>query len=79
MTFYIKRNCNHCFSSKNGTATILPDGKTIKYIPNIGWSGIDSITYKITDQYGQFSTAIWQISVNAVASVGCAVVVPGCI
>lgn len=63
----------------NGTATILPDGKTIKYIPNIGWSGIDSITYKITDQYGQFSTAIWQISVNAVASVGCAVVVPGCI
>ena len=58
----------------NGVATVLADGKTLKYIPNTNWFGNDTITYKITDANAQESTAVWHITVTAVPAVSCSAV-----
>ena len=63
----------------NGTAVVLADGKTIRYTPNTGYTGIDSIGYTITDAYSQTSTATWQISVNPTESVACSIVTAQCV
>ena len=60
----------------NGVATVLADGKTLKYIPNTNWFGNDTITYKITDANAQESTAVWHITVTAVPAVSCSTVTP---
>jgi hypothetical protein len=54
--------------ASNGTATIEPDGKTIKYIPNSGFVGIEDFSYIITDTDSNTSTAVITIDVQAVIS-----------
>jgi hypothetical protein len=63
----------------NGTAVVLADGKTIRYTPNTGYTGIDSIGYTITDAYSQTSSATWQVSVNPTESVACSIVTAQCV
>ena len=60
----------------NGVATVLADGKTLKYIPNTNWFGNDTITYKITDANLQESTAVWHITVTDTPVVSCSTVTP---
>lgn len=60
----------------NGSATILGDGKTIRYTPNAAFVGSDSIIYKITDQQGATSSATLTIVVNPAASSACSTVTP---
>ncbi|MEV7974224.1 Ig-like domain-containing protein [Cellulomonas sp. NPDC089187] len=36
----------------NGTATVNPDG-TITYTPEPGWTGTDTFTYRVKDEWGQ--------------------------
>src|SRR5690606_6186051 len=63
-------------NGSNGTATVLADGKTLKYIPNTNWFGNDTITYKITDANLQESTAVWHITVTDTPVVSCSTVTP---
>ena len=56
----------------NGTATLNPDG-TITYVPNTGFTGTETITYTITDEQGQTSTATIVITVGAPPADGPAV------
>lgn len=58
----------------NGTCIVLGDGKTLKYTPNTGFSGVDVVTYRITDTNGATSTTTWTITVNPAISVSCSVV-----
>ena len=52
----------------NGTATIEGDNKTIKYIPNEGFIGVDDFDYTITDPNSNTSTATVSITVQEVIS-----------
>lgn len=52
----------------NGTATIESDNKTIKYIPNEGFIGVDDFDYTITDPNSNTSTATVSITVQEVIS-----------
>ena len=47
----------------NGTVDILPDG-SIRYTPQAGFIGTDTITYVITDGHGGFAIASVRISVE---------------
>ena len=49
----------------NGTATVEGDGKTIKYIPNAGFVGVDDFDYTINDG-DSTSTATVSVTVEAV-------------
>jgi hypothetical protein len=49
----------------NGTATIESDNKTIKYIPNAGFVGVDDFNYTINDG-DSTSTATVSVTVEAV-------------
>ncbi len=51
---------------ENGTATINPDG-TISYTPNADFSGVDIITYTISDGQGGSATAIVEVTVRTPA------------
>jgi len=50
----------------HGTVTMKPDG-TYTYTPASGWSGPDSFTYTITDQYGNTDTATVRIVIDPLA------------
>jgi len=52
----------------NGTATVEPDGITIKYIPNSGFFGVEDFGYTITDPLSVTSSAIITITVKQVLS-----------
>lgn len=52
----------------NGTATIEGDNKTIKYIPDEGFIGVDDFDYTITDPNSNASTATVTIDVQEVVS-----------
>lgn len=60
----------------NGTAIVLGDNKTLKYTPDAGWTGTETIGYTLTDTNGNTSTANWVIIVNAVAPASCYTIVP---
>lgn len=60
----------------NGVCTVLADGKTLKYTPNNGFSGIDAIIYQITDASGQTSSSTWTVTVNTQLSASCSTVTP---
>ncbi|WP_210188456.1 Ig-like domain-containing protein [Methylobacterium sp. 174MFSha1.1] len=49
----------------NGTVAINPDG-TLRYTPNVDYSGVDTVVYRVSDGQGGLSTAIVNVSVNAV-------------
>lgn len=49
--------------SANGTATV--SGTTIRYTPNEGYAGADSLTYRITDGFGGSDTATVNLTVLA--------------
>lgn len=55
----------------NGVAVVLGDDKTLKYTPNSGWTGTETIGYTLTDTNGNTSVANWIIIVNAVAPASC--------
>ena len=50
-------------SATNGTAVIQSDG-TIKYTPNTNYSGVDTITYTISDGRGGTSSSTVTVTVN---------------
>ena len=52
----------------NGTATVEPDGKTIKYIPNTGFTGIEDFGYTITDTNLDTASAVVIVDVQEVIS-----------
>ncbi len=52
----------------NGIATIEADNKTIKYVPTLGFSGVEDFNYTITDTLGATSTATITIQVEKVLS-----------
>lgn len=52
----------------NGTATVQPDGKTIKYIPNTGFTGIEDFGYTITDTNLDTASAVVIVDVQEVIS-----------
>lgn len=52
----------------NGIATIESDNKTIKYIPTIGFIGIEDFDYTITDTNSNTSTATVTIDIQKVIS-----------
>lgn len=58
----------------NGTATVLGDGKTLSYEPDTDFVGNDTVTYRITDANGNYSEAVWYITVTATPSVSCSTV-----
>ncbi len=49
-------------AAQNGTVTINPNG-TIRYVPNAGFNGTDTITYTISDGQGGTSTATVTVAV----------------
>lgn len=52
--------------ASNGTATVEGDGKTIKYIPNEGFIGVEDFGYTITDTDTNTATATVTIDVQEV-------------
>lgn len=50
---------------QNGTLVINPDGSYV-YTPKAGFTGVDTATYTITDEFGQTETATLTISVDLV-------------
>ncbi|TNF68313.1 MAG: tandem-95 repeat protein, partial [Gammaproteobacteria bacterium] len=48
---------------KHGVVTINPDG-SIKYIPDVNYSGLDSFSYAVSDGNGGFNVGEVNISVN---------------
>jgi CshA-type fibril repeat protein len=51
-------------SATNGSLIINPDN-TISYVPNIGFTGTDTVTYTISDGNGGTATATASVFVNA--------------
>ncbi|GAB2979100.1 Ig-like domain-containing protein [Frigoribacterium salinisoli] len=51
---------------QHGTATLSPDG-TLDYVPAAGWSGGDTIGYRVTDASGGTATATVTLTVRPVA------------
>lgn len=52
--------------SSGGSATVAPDGKTIRYTPRVGFSGNETFTYTIRDGHGGQDTAT--VTVNVLGS-----------
>ena len=52
-------------TAPNGTVTILPDG-TVRYTPNPGFFGTDTLTYTISDGKGGFATSTAAVVVTRV-------------
>ncbi len=48
----------------HGRAVINRLDNTIQYLPDVGFAGIDSFTYTITDDKGQYDTATIQVGVG---------------
>jgi VCBS repeat-containing protein len=53
-------------SANHGLAYIPAGGLTIRYIPDLDYSGSDSFEYTVTDGHGTSSTATVTLTVNAV-------------
>jgi len=51
----------------HGTLTIGADG-AFTYVPELGWSGTDAVTYTVTDTEGRTSAATLTITVRALVS-----------
>ena len=51
---------------RHGTATLAPDG-TFDYVPAAGWSGDDTVAYRVTDASGGTATATVTVTVRPVA------------
>lgn len=58
----------------NGSATVQGDNKSIKYIPDTDWTGVETIGYTVTDQYGQTSNATITIVVNPAIPATCNII-----
>lgn len=65
--FYPDVTVTIAVAPSNGTATIEPDNKTIKYIPNEGFIGVDDFDYTINDG-DSTSTATVSVTVQEVIS-----------
>jgi large repetitive protein len=52
----------------HGTATIRPDGQ-IRYTPDHGWTGVDTFTYRVSDQHGGTATGTVTVTVTGAAPV----------
>ncbi len=52
--------------ASNGTTNVNLSTGEIKYTPDLDWNGLDFFTYQISDDNGDFDTAIVNISVNEV-------------
>jgi len=65
--FYPDVTVTIAVAPSNGTATVEPDNKTIKYIPNEGFIGVDDFDYTINDG-DSTSTATVSVTVQEVIS-----------
>ena len=52
--------------SNGGTATIAPDGKSIRYTPASNFNGSESFSYTVRDQNGAEATATVTVQVTAI-------------